>query len=310
MSTARSNSLERPHRASKGKRNKTLRHAVFLLPAVIYLGALSIYPLVNLLIMSVSKVDAGNIVKGSWPFVGLGNIVQLLHQSDFQQSFPITVVYVLVVVGVGMIGGLAAAVILEQRSRLGGAVQALMIFTWAMPPVVLGSLWKFLLLPHGLMNVIGTGLGIYQQPLYWLVRRTLALMSVALVNSWYIVPFTALVYRAALIDIPPDLIDAARVDGANVLQQFLYVKLPLLTPVTLILTILTVVYGFRSFDFIYVMTYGGPGTATTTLPFLSYRLSFINYNFGLGSMVAILTILIVAGLAYAYVRITRRTEER
>lgn len=285
-----------------------MRFTLYLVPALIYLGLLGVYPLVNLLLMSVSKVDAGNIVQGSWPLVGLGNIAQLIHQSDFQQSLPVTVVYVLVVVGVGMLGGLAAAVVLEQPSYLAGAVLALMVFTWAMPPVVLGSLWKFLLLPHGLVNSVLRGVGIDAQPIYWLVRRVLALLSVALVNSWAVVPFTALVYRAALLDVPPDIIDAARVDGASAWQQFLFIKLPLLLPVTLILAILTVVYGFRSFDFIYVMTYGGPGTATTTLPFLSYRLSFINYNFGLGSAVAILTILVVAGLAYAYVRITRRTE--
>lgn len=309
MTTTRAKQRQRHRRPSKRKRRQRLRYSAFLLPAVIYLGVLGVYPLANLVLMSVSKVNAGNIVKGAWPFVGVGNVVQLLHQSEFQQSFPITIIYVLVVVGVGMLGGLAAAVVMEERSYLTSTVLALMVFTWAMPPVVLGSLWKFLLLPQGLINAIGTGLGIYHQTVYWLVKRVLALLSVALVNSWYVVPFTALVYRAALLDVPPDVIDAARVDGASNWQQFLFIKLPLLTPVTLILTILTVVYGFRSFDFIYVMTYGGPGTATTTLPFLSYRLSFINYNFGLGSAVAILTILIVAGLAYAYVRITRRTEE-
>lgn len=88
------------------------------------------------------------------------------------------------------------------------------------------------------------------------------------------------------------------------------IKMPLLLPITLILTVLTVVYAFRSFDFIYVMTYGGPGVASTTLPFLSYRLSFINYKYALGAGVAVFTVVIVFVLAFVYVRALRRTEEK
>lgn len=286
------------------------RYYLFVIPAVVFLLLLALYPFVNLVWMSLSNVSARNIVRGSWPFVGFADFRALFHLADFSLAFRNTIIYVSVVLIIGMAGGLATATLLQARGRLSAIGLALMVFTWAMPPVVLGSLWKFLLLPHGLLNSVLLNLHIVAKPPFWLVQSNLVLLSVALVNSWAVVPFSTLVYRASLMDIPVELIDAASVDGASVFKRFLYIKLPLIVPITLILVVLTVVYAFRSFDFIYVMTYGGPGTISTTLPFLSYRLSFLNYKYGIGAAVAVFTVLIVFVLAFLYVRATRRTEER
>lgn len=285
------------------------RYYLYVIPAGLFLALVSLYPFFNLIWMSLSDVTARNIVRGSWPFIGLENFRALFHLSDFSLGFRNTLVFVVIVVSVGMLGGLATASLLQSKTRLAAVGLAMMVFTWAMPPVVLGSLWKFLLLPHGLLNTFLLDLHVVGKPPIWLVQSNLVLISVALVNSWAVVPFSTLVYRASLMDIPVELLDAASVDGASVFQRFIFVKLPLLVPITLILTVLTVVYAFRSFDFIYVMTYGGPGTASTTLPFLSYRLSFLNYKYGMGAAVAIFTVAIVFILAFLYVRATRRTEE-
>jgi len=288
-----------------GRRNV---YPIFVLPAAVFLVLLALYPFLNLIWMSLSDVSAVNIVRGGWPFVGFKNFDRLFHLSDFILSFRNTLIFVVIVVFVGMLGGLGAATLLQTKGKFPAVALGLMVFTWAMPPVVLGSLWKFLLLPGGLVNSIIRLMHLYPKGPLWLVQENLVLISVALVNSWAVVPFSALVYRAALVDIPIELLDAASVDGASKYQRFLLVKLPLLMPITLILTVLTVVYAFRSFDFIYVMTYGGPGVASTTLPFLSYRLSFINYKYALGAGVAVFTVLVVFVLAFVYVRATRRTE--
>ncbi|MGO9411933.1 MAG: carbohydrate ABC transporter permease [Spirochaetia bacterium] len=285
------------------------RYLLFIVPAGLYLLGLALYPFVNLIWMSLSDVTTLNIVRGSWPFRGLANFLALGRLPDFALAFRNTLVFVAIVVSVGMLGGLGAATLLQGRGKFSAVGLGLMVFTWAMPPVVLGSLWKFLLLPGGLVNSILGSLHISKGPL-WLVQQNLVLVTVALVNSWAVIPFSALVYRAALVDIPVELLDASSVDGASAAQRFFRIKMPLLLPITLILTVLTVVYAFRSFDFIYVMTYGGPGVASTTLPFLSYRLSFINYKYALGAGVAVFTVVIVFVLAFVYVRALRRTEEK
>lgn len=292
------------------RKKERLPYAVFLAPAIIYLIFLSVYPMLNLLSMSVSKVSAANVVHGTWPFAGLSNFARILKESAFGHAFGHTLVFVAIVLGVGMIGGLVSAAMLQRTGRLSRVSLSFMVFTWAMPPVVLGSLWKFLLLPHGLLNAVLRGLHATTAPILWLIHSPLVLVSVALVNSWAVVPFTTLVYRAAMLEIPTDLIDAASIDGAGTAQRFFFVKLPLLMPITLILAVLTVVYAFRSFDFIYVMTKGGPGTSSTTLPYLSYIYSFVEFKFSSGATVAVITILVVSVLAILYVRTTRNIEEK
>lgn len=300
----------RPPAGARNRRLSRSLYPLFLLPAGIYLLLLAFYPFLNLILMSLSDVTSANVVKGNWPFTGFDNLYSLLDLGDFRTALPNTLIYVAIVLTVGMVGGLVAAFLLQKSNFLAGIVLSLMVFTWAMPPVVLGSLWKFFLLPNGLINTVASQFRSGETSILWLVTQNLALVSVALVNSWATIPFTALVFRAGLMDIPKELLEASEVDGATTWQQLFRIKLPLLLPVTLILTILTVVYAFRSFDFIYVMTYGGPGVSTTTLPFLSYRLTFVNYRFGQGSAVALLTIAVVAVLAVVYVRVTRGVEAK
>jgi multiple sugar transport system permease protein len=123
------------------------------------------------------------------------------------------------------------------------------------------------------------------------------------------VPFATIVYRAALLDIPQEVLEAAAVDGAVPRQIVQYVVVPMLRPVMIVLGVLTVVYAFRSFDFIYIMTSGGPGTVSTTLPFLAYRLAFQSYQYSLGAATAVVSVVIVLVLAGVYVRQVR-SEER
>jgi multiple sugar transport system permease protein len=124
------------------------------------------------------------------------------------------------------------------------------------------------------------------------------------------VPFATIVYRAALLDVPRELIEAAAVDGAVPGQIIRHIILPMLRPVMIVLAVITVVYAFRSFDFIYIMTSGGPGTVSTTLPFLAYRLAFQSYRYSLGAATAIVTVAIVLVLAMVYLRQVRQEERR
>src|SRR5699024_8439048 len=143
-----------------------------------------------------------------------------------------------------------------------------MVFVWALPPVVNGSVWKFLFAEDGLLNTLVLLTPLRSEPIPFLYDATWAIVSVALVTSWAAIPFNALVIRAALLDISPEILQVAAVDGANPGQEIRHIMIPAARPNALVLLVLTIVYGIRSFDFISVTTYGGPGTATNTLPFL------------------------------------------
>jgi multiple sugar transport system permease protein len=279
---------------------------VFLVPAALYLAVLTLYPYIELARMSVSHVVPENLYQ-PWPFVGLAQFRAVIGTADFQQALLNTFVYVAVVLISGVVGGLAAALILWRRSAFSAFVLGVIVFVWAMPPIVNGSVWRFLFDQRGLIDSLLVA--VHLPPVFWLVTGKLPLLSVALVNAWVAVPFATIVYRAALLDIPPTLLEAAAVDGAVPWQIVRHVIVPLLRPVMLVLGVITVVYAFRSFDFIYIMTNGGPGTVSTTLPYLAYRLAFQSYQFSLGAAVAIISVGIVFGLALVYLRQVRQEQQ-
>lgn len=293
-------------RRGRGVSQRKVR-LLFLAPAALFLLLFSLFPLLQLLRMSVSAVTARTL-NAEWVFTGLENFRRSFDGGEGTDALVRTGIFVLVVTTLGMLLGLAAAIALRTRGRWSAALLALMVFVWALPPVVNGSVWKFLLGDRGLFNMVVLEVGLRDSPMPFLYGQYWALMSVAFVNSFAVIPFNALVFRAALMNIPPETFEAAALDGANRWQEVRHVMLPAVRPTTLVLLVLTIVYGFRSFDFIYVMTYGGPGTATNTLPFLGYLQAFARYDFGLGAATSVVTVLGVLVLAAVYARSIRREE--
>jgi len=264
---------------------------------------LSVYPIYLLVTMSVHEVSAGTL-RDLWPWVAGRNFSALWNGPALAGATAHTLAFVLIVTVIGVVAGLGVAIAVRS-TRIGSAfLLGIMVFAWALPPVVNGSIWKFLLADHGLINEVLRSFGLASQP--FLYSPQLALVSVAIVNAWAVVPFNALVFRAALIAVDPEVLEAAQIDGAAKHQEIRYILLPTARATAVVLTILTIVYAFRSFDFIYVMTAGGPGTATSTLPFLSYTQAFVEHDYGLGSATGVLSLLVVAVLAVVYVRVTRK----
>lgn len=306
--TRRTNvSAGRPLRSAR-RRNATRRGKLaFALPAGVFLLIFSFFPLAQLARMSVSDVSARTL-NSPWEFVGLDNFVGSATQGSLIPAFGNTVVFVLIVTVIGLIGGLGAAILLSTSTWLSAFVLGLMVFIWALPPVVNGSVWKFLLGDAGLINSLIMGMGLSADAVPFLYDERFALLSVAIVNSWAVIPFNALVFRAAILGIPGETFEAARIDGASRWQEIWHMIIPAVRPTTLVLTVLTVVYAFRSFDFIFVMTYGGPGVATNTLPFLSYLQAFVRFDFGMGAATAVISVLLVLVLAVIYARSVRSEE--
>ena len=272
-------------------RHKKLASAVFVLPAAALLIAFGVFPMVQLLIISLSDVTATTL-RNDWEFVGLSNYVETFANGAVQDAFLNTLLFVAIVGTLSLLGGLIAALSLRIGTRISALMLALMVFVWALPPVVNGSVWKFLLADSGLVNTLLSYVGV--APIPFLYNTDYALAAVALVTTWAALPFNALVFRAAILGIPTEVLEAARIDGVNRFQEIIHVVVPAIRPTALVLAVLTIVYSFRSFDYIYVITFGGPGTATNTLPFLGYLQAVVRFDFGLGAATSILTVLLVA----------------
>ena len=184
------------------------RHLMFVAPAAIFLVVFAVYPLIQLVRMSLSDVRVNNLA-GPWEFVGLANVIENFGDGAFGGVVINTIVFVGIVTLLGLVGGLVAAILLAPVGKWPGLILALLVFVWALPPVVNGSVWKFLLGTQGLFNTVLTDLGLVSSAVPFLFDDRIALVSVALVNSWVVIPFNALVYRAAMIGIPAELFEAA-----------------------------------------------------------------------------------------------------
>ncbi|MGB4136625.1 MAG: sugar ABC transporter permease [Microbacterium sp.] len=284
------------------------RSLLFLIPGAVYLGVLSLYPLIDLMRMAFSDVTAGNIL-GDRPWSGLENARDVLADPSFGIVVVQTLVLVTVVLVVGMVGGFVAALAIRPRTVLSSVTLGFMVFVWTLPSVVVGNLWKFILESGGPVNTLLLAVHLIERPVPWLSQNGLALVVLALVNAWMVVPFCALVLRAALLDIPDELLEAAALDGASGWKLNRLVVLPLLRPVVAILAVLVTINAFRSFDLIFVMTSGGPGKATTTLPFLAYQQAFTFFQFGQGAFTATLSLAIVLLFGAVYIRMNRKEDE-
>ncbi len=297
----------RPESAAR-RRSTGGSRLVFALPAAALLAALSVWPLIQLVRMSVHDVR-GATLNRDWDFVGFDNYTALFASPDFGRIVLNSLVFVVVVTVLGMAGGFAVAVSMWSGTRGGSVLLALMVFVWALPPVINGSIWKFLLGDHGLVNEILRTLGWAPNGIGFLYDPAFALWSVALINAWAVIPFNALIFRAALLSVDDSVLEAAAMDGARPWHRTRYILAPHARSAATVLTVLTIVYAFRSFDFIYVMTAGGPGTSSTTLPYLAYVQAFATLNYGAGAATALLSLVVVIVFALIYARDVRRNEE-
>lgn len=278
----------------------------YLLPAIIVVAVLSVYPLIEMVEMALSAVGPTDLLS-EWDYVGADNFHEVLASGVFWESVRATALLTIGLVVSNLIIGYLGAMVLARHGRLASSVLALTVFVWALPPLVSGSLWKFMLAGDGAVNA---GLGLLGiSPQDWLSSPQLALVSVTFVTAWAALPFAILVIRGGLLGISPEVLEAADIDGAGAIRKSISVIIPLLRPTFGVLLVLTIFYSFRSFDFVFVMTSGGPGRVTNTLPFYAYDTAFTTYDFSIGSTIATLAMIIVASLAVPYVLGVRKEEQ-
>jgi multiple sugar transport system permease protein len=279
----------------------------FSAPAAALLAVLSLYPLVVLVQMSVDDVTITNLLR-YWPYVGFRNFQDQLTDPTFRTVAVQTLILVTAILILTLVLGFLLAMVLRENTRLNRITQTTMILVWTLPPIVAGSLWKFLLASDGGLSDLLVRMHVLDHPTAFLSQSSTALAAVTAVTLWSSAPFAVMVIKSAILDVPRDVIDAARVDGASTRQVVTSVIVPMIRPTLLILGVLSVVGAFKAFDFIYVMTRGGPGTSSTTIPFLGYLLAFQNYQFGAAGAVSVLAMLVVLVLAMGYIYAVRREE--
>lgn len=277
-------------RARRSRRSREMW--LLMLPALVPVVLFSVGPL--LYGIGLAFTDARNTRAHETTFVGLDNFVQLMGDDDFWSSFRIGVVWSVSVTVLQFLAALGLALLLNQNLRFRGVARVLAVVPWAMPPVVIGLMWKLVYHPDaGILNsLLGTDVN-------WLADFSLALPAIIVVGVWTGMPQTAVVLLAGLQGIPRELYEAVEVDGAGRWRRFWNITLPQLKPVIVAITSLDFVWNFNQFGLVYVLTQGGPG-GRTRLPMLfayeeAFRYRYAGYASMLGLAMAIV-VLAVLGL--------------
>lgn len=244
-------------------------------------------------------------------FVGLDNYARVLQDPLYQRSVRVTLIFtfscLVITVGFGL---LIAYLVSLKQVRFRSAWLALFLIPFVMTPVVGGIAWRLFMWQQE-FGVINQFLGLFGvEPRYWLLDRETALLATIISNSWQLTPIAILVFYAALTTIPEDLLEASTIDGANPLQALWHVIIPLLRPHTLFVSIIIITSAFREFDMIWALTGGGPGRATTTLSIFAYNRGIANQDMGMANTVAFTMFIIMATVAWIYITLYRRTEDK
>jgi multiple sugar transport system permease protein len=235
------------------------------------------------------------------PFVGLANYAAALADPVFWDSLLTSLIWVVVAVGLQFLLGLAAALLLNRRFAWRGMARALIVVPWALPSVIIGLIWTWMLdFNLGLVNEIGARLGLLAHPIPWLSQPGTALAAVILAVVWQGFPFFAVTLLAGLQSIPVELYEAAALDGAGPVARFRNVTLPGIAGVMTTALLLRMIWVANSLDLILVMTGGGPGTATQTLPLHAFLTAWSGGNYGQGSALAVILTLLLLGVVIAY----------
>ncbi len=276
---------------------------VLLAPAVLVLLATTTYPLLYALLTSFRewRLNRGPRPRG---WVGLDNYARVLTDEGFRNSVVVTIIFAVLSVTLSLVLGMAIALLLNKRGWRHTAVKSMLLFPFAVSPALKGFSWRFMLDPsYGVYTYL---IGVVVPPLkdmVWLSTPADALFWIAVSEVWGWAPLMALMFIGALGAISPEIHEAADLDGANRVQRFWFVTLPLLSPVILIVTLLRVISSLKMFDQVVTLTGGGPGRSTQTLNYYIYQVGFRNLDMGYASALAVVLVLALSLFAFAYVRL-------
>ncbi|WP_307447047.1 MULTISPECIES: carbohydrate ABC transporter permease [Microbacterium] len=279
---------------------------LLLLPALIPVVVLSVYPLVQGILLGFTDAAAG--YNRPVNFNGIDNYTELLGNDLFWQSFRVGLIWAFSVTILQFLASMGLALLLNMNLRFRGVARVLALVPWAIPPVIIAIIWRLMLNPTaGPVNSTLAALGL-PSDINWLGDPTFALPAAIVVGIWAGMPQTTVTLLAGLQNVPSDLHEAAALDGAGAFRRFRSVTIPSLLPIIFAITTLDFVWNFNQFALVYVLTAGGPGGQTMLPMLFAYNEAFKYGNFGYASAMGNVMVLIIAALLVFYLR--RQAKER
>ncbi len=270
-----------------------------LAPLCLLLFFLTIIPLLSLIYTSFFKVtwDGGYLYEG----IGFQNFLDLVENKFYIPGVKNTILFALITVIIQVVIAYAIAIVLNKiKYRV--IYLSIFMLPILLPPIVIGSIWRLMYgFDFGLFNYLLSYLGV--MPVDWLGDPKMAFISIVILDIWHWTPFSVILLITAIEGIPKDILEAGLVDGTNFLKEAYYLITPLIMPTIIVASLFRFIMSFKVFDEIYLLTQGGPGTATEVVSFSIYETYFESDNIGLGSAMSVTTLILIILIMYAVQKI-------
>lgn len=276
--------------------------AVFMLPSIIVLVLVLAVPLVYSLVTSF--FDTNLKYSGFGDFVGLQNYIDVLKDSYFRQSVFTTFKFTASVVTFEFLVGLGIALLLNNIVKARNFFFTVIIVPMMITPIAVGLIWRLILHSDlGIVNYLLSLIGVSGRA--WLADSSIALKTVMFIDIWQNVPYMVLVILAGLVTLPMEPYEAAAIDGASRIQSFFSLTVPMMLPTFSVVLLLRTITALKTYDLIFVLTRGGPGTTTEVISYHIYQQAFRYLEIGKASAMSYLLLLIIVPIAFVFVKISR-----
>lgn len=290
-------------KARRGMSDLAIRN-LFVIPTLVFLILINIFPLFYSLILSFADYSA---ISGKSPvFIGIQNYREILNDPHIWASLYMTIKYVIITVSGELVIGFGIALLLNRAIPFKGTITTLLLLPMMMSMAIIGLFWQLLYNPSwGIVNYL-----LLLNDVEWLSNPKLALLAIAFTDIWMWSPFVMLLSLAGLSAIPKHLYEAAEIDRASKWLSFRRITLPLVTPLLLIAIIFRTMEALKVFDLAFVMTGGGPGTASEVIAIKLYNMAFPQWQTGKSCALAYILLIMVIGISTIYVKYLNKAKER
>lgn len=294
---------------NKIQRSNTVFALLLIAPAFIVISVVVVYPLLRSLVLSFQTYDLTNpATQGRW--VGFAQFITLFKNKLYIESWQHALVYGIGTVTGQFILGFTFALLLNRTSRFQNWFRGVYLLPWVLPPIAAALLWWWIFdLSHGVLNLMLRQYGIISTYIPWISNPNYAMYSVIFAAIWRWFPFDMVMLLAGLQTVDKELLDAAAVDGANRIQQFIHITLPHMRNIIIVVLLLTTIWSFQEFTMIWGITKGGPLYVTRTLNLFIFQTAFDFFRMGEASAAGVLWLALLLILAIFVVRFSLRDQE-
>ncbi len=288
-----------------GPRAYGRRYWVFAVPAAAIVLLVILFPWLFTLYMSVHDWK----VTGDTPYVGLANYAKMLSDERFLYAVVRTLYFTAASVIAPLILGVWAAVCFSSKFHLQGLARTLFVLPMMATPVAISLVWTMMFHPQlGVLNYLLTSVGL--PPSTWVYDASTVIPTLVMVETWQWTPLVMLIVLGGIASLPSDPYEAAILDGASVWQMFRHITLPLVWPFIMVAAVIRLIDALKTFDTIYVITLGGPGTASETINILLYQTAFAYYDLGYGSAMVVVFFVLILLISLLLLTIRQREDLR